>query len=282
MRIKPATRPETYSKLVARSLTLYKAVLPQTFIFALLISIILFIPRLICVAVGQNVFLTTIKVNQVALLYLAMYISTLWFLAALLWCINCLERNQHKNFVVDIEMAGKRVLQVFVTAIVLLFVISLVGFVSYSVHKIFWLLKLYSYNEYFTAILLLIVCLIQVGITVLLSTLFYFYFPLIVIEHDSIIKSLKQSAQLVWGRIWETVRLQVTPWLVYFLVLLLVKMVFKINIHIYFMPLDSVSSFFPTLVHIAILAFFIPWGSSMVLVQLRDLELRKASTRRKK
>lgn len=282
MPIKPSMHPETYSELVARSLRLYRGVFPQAFGFALLISIVLFIPRLICVAIGQNVFLTTTKVNQVALLYFAMYLSALWFLAALFWCINCLERGVHKNFIDDVEMAGKRICYVLGAAVILFLLSSLVGLLAYLVNEWFWHLKLYSYDKFLTSFLFFVVCFAQVGVSVWLATLFYFYFPLIVIEHNGILNALKQSAQLVYGKVGQTLRLQLTPWLLYFLVLILIKMVFKLNIHIYFMPQNPGATFYPTLVHIVVLALFIPWGSSMALVQLRDYELRRTVAQLKK
>jgi len=275
MPIKPSTRPESYSELITRSLRLYKTGLPSVFLFALLASMVVFIPRLISVAVGQNVFLTTTKVNQVALLYLAMYLSLLWFTAAILWGLNCIERNNHKNFIVDFEMAGKRILYVFGAALCFLFIITLIGLFAFSLNKIFWFWKLFSYDKYLASFLLFIVLFGQFAFTVWMVTLFYFYFPLIVIEHDGIFLAFKQSAQLVKNQVGKTLALQLTPWIVYIIALVLVRIIFKVNLNVYFMPKDPVSTLYPTLLHIFILAFFIPWECSMILVQLRDLELRK-------
>src|SRR5690348_14714093 len=118
MPFKPSTRPESYSELVARSLKLYWQVLPSTFVLALL------------VAIGQNVFLGTKQPNEILAMYLAMYISVLWFMAAIIWCINCIERNKHKNFIIDIEMAGKRILYVLGAAVCLFIIGSLIGLVA--------------------------------------------------------------------------------------------------------------------------------------------------------
>lgn len=274
--------PETYSELLARSLRLYRQVLPRTFLFALLVAIILFIPRLICVAVGKNVFLIPGQFNSQLLLYLTIYVSTLWFLAAILWCINCIQTHKHKNFVDDVRMAGKRILYVIGAGILLSLVGVVTGFCAYILHCLFWFLNLYSYNNYLTDTLVFLVLLAQVGVSVYISTLFYFYFPLIVIEKEGIILALNQSALLVWGRIWKTICLQVTPWFCYLITLIVIKMVFKVNIVIYFMPVDPVSNFYPTVLHILIFAFFIPWGCALMLTQLGDLELRKEKTLKKK
>lgn len=280
MPIAPATRPETYAELLARSFRLYCQVLRNTFIFGLLVAVILFIPRLICVAIGKNVFLTAVTTSQL-LLFIAMYTSALWFLAAILWCVNCIERNKHENFIIDVEMAGKRILYVLGAAILLSFIGIFSGIASYIVYSIFEYLNLYSYDRYLTDFLFFLVLFTQAGISVFIAIIFYFYFPLIVVENDGILLALKQSARLVWKNIGATCCLQATPWLAYLITLIIIKIVFKVNIHIYFMPIDPVSTFYPTVMHIIILALFIPWSSSMTLVQLRDLELRKAARRRK-
>lgn len=279
MPIMPATRPESYFELVSRSWKLYWQVLPSTIFLSFLVSIIIFIPRLICVAVGQNVFLKTSWTNEIAALYVAMYISTLWFLAAIIWCINCIERNQHQNFIVDIKMAGKRILYVLGAAFFLFVIGSVIALVIYLLHTLFWYLNLYSYDGYLTLTLLTLLMLLQVSISVMITLLFYFYFPLIVIERDTVLFALKQSAHLVSRKKWMTLRAQLTPWLFYLITLVIIKMLFQVNINIYFMPVNPVANFYPTLLHIVILALFIPWGCSMMLVQLRDLELRKVAAK---
>ncbi len=275
MEIQPSTRPETYSELLARSLKLYLRVLPSTFLFALFIAIILFIPRLLSVAVGQNVFLSTAWMNQLALLYLAMYLSIFWFMAALLWAINCIESNKHQNFIVDFKMAAKRVLYIFGAALCLSFIILLIGLLAFWLNELLWYFKLYFYNQYLSSMLLFLVLLVQLVFTVWVVTRLYFYFPLIVLEHEGIFLAFKQSAHLVHKQVKRTLALQLTPWMSYFISLLIIKMIFKLNINIYFMPKNPVSTLYPTLLHIIILALFIPWASSMILVQLRDLKLRK-------
>lgn len=275
MPMNPAMRPESYSELVSRSWKLYWEVLPSTILLAFFVSVIIFIPRLICVAVGQNVFLGVARAGEVSVLYIAMYISILWFLAAVIWCINCIERNQHQNFIVDIKMAGRRILYVLGAAFCIFVIGALVGLTIYLLHRMFWLLNLYSYGGYVTLSLLTFLMFLQVSISLSIILLFYFYFPLIVIERDTILPALKQSAHLVWKKMGMTLRAQATPWLLYLTTLIIIKVVFHVDIHLYFMPVNPVANFYPTLLHIVILALFIPWGCSMMLVQLRDLELRK-------
>ncbi len=81
---------------------------------------------------------------------------------------------------------------------------------------------------------------------------------------------------------WMTLRAQATPWLTYLVALIVIKLLFQVNINIYFMPVNPVANFYPTLLHIFILALFIPWGCSMMVAQLQDLELRKAIENAKK
>lgn len=282
MSLAPSKYPETYSQLLVRSFRLYCQVLKPTFFFALLVSIVLFIPRLLADAAGQTDFLYTMNMGSQLVLCGAMYISVLWFLAATLWCINCIERKKHKNFIDDLEMAGKRIIYVLGAAILLLCISMLAGCIVYLLNLILWELNLYSYNKYVSSILLFMVLVTQLGISIGLSILFYFYFPLIVIEGDGIILGLKTSAQLVWSRMWRTLWLQLTPWLIYIATLVAIKMLFNIQLNIFFMPIDTASNFYSSALNILILALFIPWGSSMTLVQLRDLELRKKAISKKK
>jgi hypothetical protein len=277
----PSKTPETYSALFKRSFLLYRYVLKSTLIFAILVATILYLPQLIADAAGQGAAVTSMTQNREVILNIAMYVSFLWFLAAILWCINCIERKKHKNFIDDIEMAGKRILYVLGAAILIFLIGSVAGFISYLLYTIFNYLDLYSYNKYISACLWFIVLGAQVGFSVCVAMLFYFYFPLIVIENDGIFLALKTSVNLVRGRIWRTLCLQLTPWVFYFLTILIIKVVFQINLHIYFLPSDQ-PTLYITVLNILLLAFFIPWGSAMTLVQLRDLELRKAAASKKK
>jgi hypothetical protein len=104
---------------------------------------------------------------------------------------------------------------------------------------------------------------------------FYFYLALILTENQRIISSLKRSAYLVWGNWWRVANLQLTPWLINLLCLLLIKKYLPVNIHLYFVSGAEPSTFLSTLLNIIIFAIFIPWFGATLLVQLRDLELRK-------
>jgi hypothetical protein len=104
--------------------------------------------------------------------------------------------------------------------------------------------------------------------------LFYFYLPLILTENEGAFSSLKKSAVLVWRNWWRTCVVQILPWACYLIFLVIVREAFKLNLHIYF-----IDNYSPTIgitcLQILLFALFIPWPAATLLVQLRDLELRK-------
>ena len=72
-----------------------------------------------------------------------------------------------------------------------------------------------------------------------------------------------------------TLRVQITPWLAYLITLIIIKFGIKVPIHIYFVNPGEQQTFLATFIHILIFAIFVPWVGAVMLVQLRDLELRK-------
>jgi hypothetical protein len=80
---------------------------------------------------------------------------------------------------------------------------------------------------------------------------------------------------LVWNHWWRVFSTQLTPWLFYLALLIAVKYVLHIDFHIYFtQKIDN--TLWVTIAHIAVFSLFIPWVAALLLVQLKDLELRKS------
>jgi len=282
MKLALATQPESYSELVVRSLKLYRQTLGPSFLLAFLVAVIVFIPRLICVAVGQNVFLTTKHWGQQQLLFITIYMSSLWFYGALLWGIHCIQQlGKREHFIAEIKAAGKRMLYVFGAAFILILIGMLTLLIDRPLHYVFLEIMQLNLHRYVFAVLMFTLIAIRASIPLLIFLLFYFYFPLIIVESDGIFLALKQSATLVWGHVCRTLKLILTPWLCYLIVLILIKMVFKINFHVFFMPFELISDLPTAAFNILILAFFIPWTGALMLVQLKDLELRKKAVRKK-
>ena len=86
---------------------------------------------------------------------------------------------------------------------------------------------------------------------------------------------------LVWNHWWRVFSVQATPWLCYLFLLFSLKYVLGINIHIYLLGQTS-HSVLISLLHLLIFAIFIPWVAAILVVQLKDLELRKSLEHGKK
>jgi hypothetical protein len=104
--------------------------------------------------------------------------------------------------------------------------------------------------------------------------LLLFYLPIIVTEGKGLMSALGRSVKLVWKNAWRVIKLQLCLWAFYFVFLLFLKEVLRIEIHIFFFDTERVSL---TAMFILVLMFslFISWYAASLLVQLHDLELRK-------
>jgi len=270
------SRPETYFELLGRSLNLYWHALGRTILLSLLLSIVVFSPRLICLAVGQNVFLTMSFHDFYQLLYIfTFYFCVLWFLAAAFWRVYCVAQNKKETYISDLKQALKKILYIVGAAIIIFFVLALAAVVALNLHALLRHYQLLNQHNIPASFLTAVILFVQALVPLYMTFIFYFYFPLIVIENDKIFTALKQSVILVWGNMWRTLSLQVTPWVVYLLVIMLLRNFLKLDLHVYFFAINKTPSFFATALNLVLLSFFIVWSISVVLVQLWDLELRK-------
>jgi membrane-anchored glycerophosphoryl diester phosphodiesterase (GDPDase) len=123
-----------------------------------------------------------------------------------------------------------------------------------------------------------------IGMLVLLfyiSTLFIFSMPLIAIENKGIFKSLQQSAALTWNHWWRTFSLQVTPFIVCIIVAAIIQIITKIPINFDF-TIDQSLLISSSILRIVLYTVFVPWFACTLLLQLKDLELRKSLAQQRK
>lgn len=129
----------------------------------------------------------------------------------------------------------------------------------------------------FNILVQLSLALVYLVAIVYLYFIFYFYMPLILLENAGIISSLQFSATLVyrhWGRVFK---LQIIPWITYFIIMLLLQTIFKIDLNLYFINYDN--NTLPALfIHIIVIAILIPWMAALLILQVHDLLLRKKIT----
>ncbi|SRR5579883_254163 len=277
MTILTATHPETIRQVLRRSFRLYRRVFFHVFLLSVLLSITVFIPRILTLIIGENIFLNMPILDPHRLWLSLITVVIFLFFGAILWRVYCFTRQAHDSLRDDMNIAFHKIFYIFIAAVLQSFLFAIV---IYFVGVIVFNIVLYPHfhfnslsNTEITLLTLLFIfqcCLITY---ILFAT--YFYLPTIVIENKGIISSFAKSVTLVWGNWWRTFITQMTPWLFYVLMLMIVRDFFKINVQIYFVESADPPSLTITLIHILVFAIFVPFVATTAIVQLRDLELRK-------
>lgn len=275
--IAQSTQPETASQLILRSLKLYRAAFTKVFYLSLILSICAFIPRIFALAIGENIFVVLPHFSYYRLWLIVVDVLCLVFFSAILWRMYNVFMNARETIVDDVKMALKKLPYILVAVIVLWLMFVLINLSFFGVYSYFKQENVLSISDPSIMWAMSLVVLSHLVLLVYLTTLFLFYLPLILIENKGVLRAIERSASLVWGRWWRTFLLQATPWLLYLICLSLIRIVAQVNIHIYFVAPDA-QSVFGTALNLIIFTFFVPWSAALLLVQLRDLELRKKIT----
>lgn len=269
------TTPESYWQLLRRSLRLYRAGVRKVMLLALLMSLTAFIPRILSYAIGEDV-LNTVPLFSWSQLWMGIInIVSFFFFIGIIWHMHCVIINKNEPLKEDFSVGLKKIISVFIAA-------TLEGMIVLAMVAIIVLSQQLIALEHSSESLrhsdwLWFFCLLFMGEFLLLiyvATLFIFIVPLIAIENKSILVSLRRSMSLVWNHWWRVLSLQMTPWLCYAILLSFLRYLLKIDVHIYFVD-ASRHTIVITAIQIIIFAMFIPWFASTLLVQLKDLELRK-------
>lgn len=270
----PAATPETTGQLVVRSLKLYKSIFVYVVLLALLSSVCAFIPRLMGLLVGENIFIILPALSPYRLWLIVPDIINVLIFTAILWQTNCVSIKKRCTVLESFRQALKKFPAVLVAVVVLWIIFFLInlgflGFYSLLSHKE-TVMTLQTNGTLISSIGLAV----QLILGIFLMVLFFFYIPLVLLENKTITGALTKSARLVWGYWFRTVFLQLIPWACYLVALIIIKYVALLPVHIYFFPAEP-RTLFGTVVNLIIFALFIPWFASMMLTQLHDLELRK-------
>jgi hypothetical protein len=263
MRYTPATIPETVSQVIARAWWLYLSTFLKVFLLALIIAVIAFIPKLILLGLHTKSF--SLSPFNFKLIVAAVEIIDLSLFTAILWRLQCVTTHKHEKLQDDLLTAVKKVPLVIVAAILqnlLFFVLAVTALKSITI-----------FNKSILGVLVAgLPIILASALCLALFVLFYFYLPLILTENKNPIRALQRSVQLVWGEWWRTFWTQLAPWLIYFVCIIVLKML--VNSLKPYLPAE-VLIFFALVFYIGIFAMFIPWFAATMLIQLRDLELRK-------
>ena len=278
MEISLPTKPENYRPLIKRSLKLYRLGFRHVILFALCLAIIAFIPRYIAVAIGQESFFPIPTFSFYRLLLLLINIAALPFFIAIIWHMHCLLRKRHETLNEDLKKGVHYLLQVFLAIILQTILLLAVALTFMGLHKFFLHDFLLMTENLWGTLLISIFFIINFLLLIYIETLFVFFLPLIVIERRGIISAIKNSALLVWNHWWRTFSVQATPWVVYVCILLFLKWLLGINVHVYFLE-DYPHQWWEAILNTLLFALLIPWSADLLLLQLKDLEIRKKLAR---
>jgi hypothetical protein len=277
MQIELSQHPESTFQLLSRSSNLYKATLSKVFLMALALAIIVFIPRLAALITGYDIFAT---LNQHPLQWLwipVIELALLMLFSEVLWRLHCKLHHTQDTVLEDVIISVKKLPFIFIAAIIQSSIITLISTAILMMLYFVPREALISPNPIYS--FFICATFIAQSITALYLFLsFYFYLPLILTEDKGIFSAIKRSSSLVWGNWWRTAKLQIIPWIFYIVTLALLRYVLHINVHIYFIKSPTAYSWIITCLQILIFALFTPWFASTMLVQLRDLELRKKAS----
>ena len=271
------SQPAEYKTLLRCSLKLYRASLKKVLLLTLLLTLIVFIPRILSDIIGQDLFSYLPAFSPQRLWLFAIDLAALVFFVAMLWRVHCVIRGYHEPLFEDLKIGLKKACYVFVASIIqsfFLFTVVIAVFFSQVL--------LLKYDLLFGTALLgklftVAVFLSQVILIFYVSTLFLFLVPLIATENKGILIALQKSISLGWNHFWRIISLQSTPWICYLIALSIAKYLLNIDVHIYFVG-HGVHTITATIFNMLLFFLFIPWVATLLLTQLNDLELRKQVT----
>jgi hypothetical protein len=268
------SQPETYSQLLKRSFLLYRLSFRKIIVFAFLLSLVVFIPRFISDAVGEDIFanLSPFSLNQ--LWVFVINLAGLLFFIAIVWHMHCVIINKHEPLSEDIRLAMRKVLYTFIASLIEGAILFCVAALVFGVQLLLWEFHHWLYASSFGVFIIGLVLLGNSFLLLYVSTLFVFFVPIIAIENKSLIASLERTVYLVWNHWFRAFSFQITPWICYIILLAFLKYMLRFNIHIYFAD-RAAHPLWTTLLQLVLFALFVPWVASNLLVQLKDLELRK-------
>ena len=268
------SHPETYKQLIKRSLNLYRASFSNVILFSFLLSLIVFVPRFLSFIIGQDIFLHLPPLSPHRFWLAAVDLVGLLFFIAIIWHMFCVARGIREPLIDDLNKGAKKVLLVFCATILQSLIVYGVAAIIFGLQLLLFQYHL-LFNKHPLSIFLTYFVLIgQSALIIYIGTLFIFLMPLIAIENNGILKSLERSILLVWNHWWRTFSLQLTPWMYYLLVLMFIKFILRIDIHIYFIE-HGVHPLWTIILNMVVFTLFVPWIAAVLLVQLKDLELRK-------
>lgn len=272
--------PENYRQILKRSLILYCKSFKAVYLLALALSVIAFLPRYLSLLIGEHIFYDLQHFDFNRLWLFAINLIAVMLFLSLFWRIHGVIDHLHESIKEDLLFGIKKLFKFFIAALIQALIIFAVFVMILSTEKY---LQIYFSNSsgFWSIFLVTLILFIQLLILLYIYTLFVFLAPLIVLENKGIFSALQKSVSLVWNHWWRTFSVQITPWIIYVFVLITLNKIFNFQIYVIFFSKPS-PYIWANLIHMFTFSFYIPWVAALLVVQLKDLELRKAIAATKK
>ncbi|HEX2548904.1 MAG TPA: hypothetical protein VHM20_03685 [Gammaproteobacteria bacterium] len=272
MDIELSTNPESNPTILKRSFRLYLASFIKVIPLAFLLSIIVFIPEIFSWIFDKQLFSPLISMDSFWSLFFNLIIVFVYM--ALLWRMQSVLYKVRDRLRDDVEQVTRKFLRVVVAGLIVTFILGSIAFFTMFIYSLIIEQKFFLEPTYFAMFIVSIVSFVYAALVTYLYFAFYFYLPLILTENAGIFTSLLRSFVIVYHNWWRVFLLQITPGLVFFVLLLAVRFIFHYNVNIFLLSSPGQISIGVYIFHIIMAALFIPWIAAILLLQLHDLELR--------
>ncbi len=271
MLITLATTPQSNTRLLMRGLKLYYASFKHVIGLALLFAMVVFIPQFIAIAQGLNVLALLQLFSFYNLFFFIVDICAMFVFITILWRIRCVVTNAHESILDDFKVASKKILLIIGISLVYMLILALFVFLLIMLPA----RNLLNQPSEFSFNIAIMLSILYFCIVAYIFYAFMFSLPLILTENKGIISALKKSYCLVWGNWWKVALLLITPILAYFVLLYVIQNIFHINLTIRYAEAYNAKDLFILMINVILIALVVPLHGALLLLQLRDLELRK-------
>lgn len=279
-RLSPAV-PSAYGSLIANSVLLYRKTFYRVFLLSLCVALIVFIPRILSTIIGEDIFHRGGPFNLNRLWLIALDFVSMIFIIGIFCRIYFTAKAEHEPISDDLNIGVHKVLSIFFASILQGMILCVCVLACYGLQYILHQYDLLNHDNPIGLFFLFGTFSFQLFIILYILTLFVFVIPLVAIENKGVFNAIEKSVSLTWNHWWRVFSVQMTPWIIYSLVLMGLRDFFHLDIHLYFTELTN-PSYLATIINVALFTLYIPWYASLMLVQLRDLELRKAQHEQRK
>lgn len=273
------TQPESNKSLLKRSLSLYAASFSHVILLALILAFITFIPRFLFDLYGRDFLLSTQFWSWARVWLTILNLVDFILIIAIFWRLHCVNRGYHEPFIQDVGKGVRKTIYVFIAAVVTNAVVYGVTMLTWLATKTLHEHSLLLADSRLSFVLTVLLVVAQTFILLYLTALFLFILPVIAIEDKGILGGIKRSISLVWNHWWRVFTLQIVPWFCFFITLILLRFILLTNMRLTFLE-RLPEPLWVTLMKMVLFGFFVPWVCALILVQLRDLELRKQITQK--